>query len=332
MALTAAIATVSFATLLLELALTRLFSVVLFDHFAVLAISIALLGWGAGGVFAGSRRERLKKYATEYLAPRICATSALMMLATLEVVLRVPVSLRLDWTSFFRLTIIYVVASVPFFFTGLLFSLVFARERQRISQLYGADLMGGALACLAVVVLLGWIGGPNAILFSAAAMAVAGAMWSPAFRKKALLLALLPVLLIVANLVMHGRVADIVYAKGSHRSRAWTEFSKWNAISRVEVDRTGDSRNIVIDADASTSLMHADPALWDDAEWRKDLMSAAPSTANVLRPHGDYAIIGPGGGVDVLRARVRQLRRGPRVRTGIEAVGARARLDRIALS
>lgn len=42
----------SFAALLLELALTRLFSVVLFYHFAFLAISIALLCLGAGGVFA----------------------------------------------------------------------------------------------------------------------------------------------------------------------------------------------------------------------------------------------------------------------------------------
>ena len=32
---------------------------------------------------------------------------------------------------------------------------------------------------------------------------------------------------------------------------------------------------------------------------RENLMSAAPSVANVLRPRGDYAIIGPGGGVDV---------------------------------
>src|SRR5205823_2040549 len=35
------VATVSFATLLLELSLTRLFSVVLFYHFAFLAISVA---------------------------------------------------------------------------------------------------------------------------------------------------------------------------------------------------------------------------------------------------------------------------------------------------
>ena len=46
------LALTSFAALLLELALTRLFSVVLFYHFAFLAISIALLGLGAGGVLA----------------------------------------------------------------------------------------------------------------------------------------------------------------------------------------------------------------------------------------------------------------------------------------
>ncbi len=50
--LLAALALTSFSTLLLELALTRLFSVVLFYHFAFLSISIALLGLGAGGVFA----------------------------------------------------------------------------------------------------------------------------------------------------------------------------------------------------------------------------------------------------------------------------------------
>ena len=48
----------SFAALLLELSLTRLFSVVLFYHFAFLAISIALLGLGAGGVFAYLLKSR----------------------------------------------------------------------------------------------------------------------------------------------------------------------------------------------------------------------------------------------------------------------------------
>jgi spermidine synthase len=41
---------------------------------------------------------------------------------------------------------------------------------------------------------------------------------------------------------------------------------------------------------------------WHQTEWEKDLMSAPPALANILRPQGEFAIIGPGGGVDVLRA------------------------------
>ena len=37
---------------MLELSLTRIFSVVFYYHFAFLAISVALFGLGAGGVFS----------------------------------------------------------------------------------------------------------------------------------------------------------------------------------------------------------------------------------------------------------------------------------------
>src|SRR4029077_167636 len=72
--------------------------------------------------------------------------------------------------------------------------------------------------------------------------------------------------------------------------------------SRVEVDRQDQAKTIVIDADASTYIMNADLAQWKGSQWEHDLMSAPPALANVLRPRGEFAIIGPGGGVDVLRA------------------------------
>src|SRR6185369_10748846 len=87
------------------------------------------------------------------------------------------------------------------------------------------------------------------------------------------------------------------------RDQSSVEFAKWNAISRVEVDKQGSAKIIVIDADASTYIMAQDPQQqWEGSDYQKNLMSAAPSITNVLRPQGDYAIIGPGGGVDVLRA------------------------------
>lgn len=305
----------SFAALLLELALTRLFSVVLFYHFAFLAISIALLGLGAGGVFAYLRKGQLSRHETRPLAAQLSCWDAIAIPIVLEIVLHVPVSLELSWGNLGKLTVLYLAAAVPFFLTGLLFSVVFAREAKTITRLYGADLLGGALACLSAVPLLNLIGGPNTILFSGLMMAVAAMIWavSSPSRKVGMLLACVLAGLILVN--YSGRVIDVVYAKGVFRDKSWVEFARWNAISRVEVDSQGSNgKAIVIDADASTYIMNVDPHAWQGTEWQKNLMAAPPALANVLRPHGAYAIIGPGGGVDVLRA----LANGSPSVTGIE--------------
>src|SRR5271170_453756 len=93
----------SFAALLLELSLTRLFSVVLFYHFAFLAISIALLGLGAGGVFAYLLKARLAGTATRPLAARLCRINSVVVWVVLEVVLRVPITFTATQQNFLRL-------------------------------------------------------------------------------------------------------------------------------------------------------------------------------------------------------------------------------------
>ena len=295
------IALSSFSALLLELGLTRLFSVVLFYHFAFLAISIALLGLGAGGVFAHLWKERLSGWPVRKVALACSALNAILVPIVLEIILHVPVSLDLSWENFLRLTVIYICSAVPFLLTGLQFSVVFARESSQIPRLYGADLTGGALACLAIVPLLNWIGGPNSVLFAAFASAIAALQWSPTPRTRKATLGLSAVLALGIAMNLSGRLADIVWAKGVLRKNV--EFARWNAISRVEVDRDDNGgRVIVIDADANTYIMNSDPKRWDGSQWQSDLMAAPPAVVNTLRPHGDYAIIGPGGGVDVLRA------------------------------
>src|SRR6202167_580670 len=293
----------SFAALLLELALTRLFSVVLFYHFAFLSISMALLGLGAGGVFAYLFKNRLARTDTRTLAARLSIDSSILVLVALEVVLHVPVFLTVSGANFLHLTAIYVAAALPFFLTGVQFSVIFARETRHISRLYGADLGGGALACLALVPFLNWLGGPNTILVASVALTAAAMVWTASRIGRRVAFALLAgfLMLIAAN--HSDRLIDVVYAKGVFRDPAWVEFARWNALSRVEVDRVGPAtKAIVIDADASTYIMNCDLAHWHGSAWENDLMSAPPALANVLRPRGEFAIIGPGGGVDVLRA------------------------------
>ncbi len=312
-ALFAGIVLSSFAALLLELGLTRLFSVVLFYHFAFLAISIALLGLGAGGVFAYLGKRWLARFETRRLAAGLCVINALIVPVVLEIVLHVPVSLELSAANFFRLTAMYLASAVPFFVTGLEFSVIFARESGQISRLYGADLVGGAMACLGIVPLLNWLGGPNTILFAAVMAAIAGVVWATTSTARKATMALAAALLIVIAANHSGRWIDVIYAKGKLRDTA--EFARWNAISRIEVDKlnTG-AKVVVIDADANTFIMNADPKQFHGTPLEDILMSAPPALANVLRPNGEYAIIGPGGGVDVLRA----LANGSPSVTGIE--------------
>src|SRR5207248_2487236 len=128
----------------------------------------------------------------------------------------------------------------------------------RITRLYCADLSGGALACLAVVPLLNWMGGPNAVLFSALSSAVAAIVWSDKARSRQIASALACGLGVLLAFNHSGRLIDVIWAKGIRRTNV--EFARWNAISRVEVDRGEDgSRVIVIDADANTFIMNADP-------------------------------------------------------------------------
>ena len=299
--LLAGIALSSFSALLLELSLTRLFSVVLFYHFAFLAISVALLGLGAGGVFAFVWKRQLNKWETRSIAATASALTAISIPIFLEIILHQPVSLRLTGANFLRLAIIYSCSAVAFFLTGLQFSVIFARESSRIPRLYGADLTGGAIACLAVVPLLNWIGAPNSILFAGFVSSITAAIWSMSPRMRRLSLGLAAALALLIALNASNRLIDVIWAKGVHRKNV--EFSRWNAISRVDVLSTPDGARVIkIDADAGTHIMNADVSQWQGSEWQRYLMREPPAVVNGLRPHGDYAIIGPGGGVDVLRA------------------------------
>src|SRR5260370_40313336 len=81
-----AVALTTLATLLLELSLTRIFSVVFYYHFAFLAISIALFGMGVGGVLsyavAGVRGSVFRKLGVISLANAVFVVIALLFVLT----------------------------------------------------------------------------------------------------------------------------------------------------------------------------------------------------------------------------------------------------------
>lgn len=252
----AAFFTMSFASLLLELSLTRVFSVILYYHFGFLVISLALLGLGAGGVFAYVWKHRFQSWSTRALGYSIAAIKSVVIVIVLVIVLLIPVSLVWSATNIGKLAVIYLLCTAPFFFTGLVFAVVFARGMAGIGRLYGADLVGGSFACLLVVPFLNWVGGPNTVLFSAAAMAAASAIWAGAGKRRtaAVLLSCALLALLAAN--YSGKLIDVVYAKGMRKP---AEYAHWNAISRITVEQGNEYKWIFIDSDANTVIMNVPP-------------------------------------------------------------------------
>src|ERR1700738_3044047 len=129
------------ATLILELSLTRIFSVVFYYHLAFLAISIALFGLGAGGVFsyvvAGWRGSFFEKLA------RLALLNSFAVLLSLIFVIT-----RQGEFSNVTLAMIYFASALPFFLSGTIVSLAVAETIQRVGRVYFFDLGGGAGGCL----------------------------------------------------------------------------------------------------------------------------------------------------------------------------------------
>lgn len=292
------VAATSLATLLLELALTRVFSVVYFYHFAFLAISIALFGLGAGGVFsyvvAGWKGQIYDKLGGLAIANAIAIVLCLSFL----------LSRNAELTTW-EMMLAYFVAAVPFLISGTIVSLVIADTIQRVNRVYFFDLIGAAAGCAALVGLLDWIGGPNTILVSATTFAVSAAIWFHlAGRTRGRVAAVTMGLLLVGLITYNSKFSliDVKYAKGQAIKNE--EFVRWNSFSRIALkpeEGRAWMKSIVIDADAATGVASFDFAHLTPSE-KEELAYDGPGLPYVLRPGAKTLIIGPGGGWDVSRA------------------------------
>ncbi len=151
-----AIAVLSATALGYEILLIRLFSVIQWHHFAYMIISLALLGYGASGTFLAFTQARLlSHYRTALLSNlALFGLSAMPIFLLVQQIPFNPDELLWDWREPLRLMLIYLLLSLPFFFTANAIALTLANFRQRITRVYAVDLLGAGIGSLAVIGLL----------------------------------------------------------------------------------------------------------------------------------------------------------------------------------
>src|SRR3954447_7688763 len=285
----AGVALVSATLLMTELALTRIFSVVMYYHFAFLAISIALFGVSASGVFAYVLRRRLDRYSTDALLAVQSLIYAVCTIVALFWLVRLRVGMSFSPRNLTLMLTIYALAALPFFAGGLVVTLAISRLSAQVNAVYAADLLGASAGCLILIPLLDRLGAPGVVLAAAALSIAAAILFAPSSNRATIAAIGAAVLLVPIAGQASGRAGfDVVDTKGHQGDRIL--FSKWNSFSRIGVYErahgdwslspayTGplpETRFMDIDSAASTPILRLDASLSNARYLRYELTALA---------------------------------------------------------
>jgi spermidine synthase len=168
----------SLALLLIELTLTRIFSVTLGNHFAFLVISIAVFGLSLAGVIVYLTPKR---FPAPRLAEQAAVYSSLIppsVLLLLAAALLLPVSPSSAAKDVTLMGILYLTASAPFVLGGLVITLILTHQAKDVGRLYFADLLGAATGALLVIPIVNVFGGPTALLVAGVLAGIAGIIFA----------------------------------------------------------------------------------------------------------------------------------------------------------
>ncbi|MCG8606660.1 hypothetical protein MJD09_16955 [bacterium] len=310
-----ATALLSYSVLTFEIALTRIFSVMLSYHYVFAVLSFALLGLGLGGILMKSWSRLIPR--TSYYTN--AALAAIMMVGSEMAITKLPLHV-LTGSGTLSFWIYIIFATIPFVFAGLTLAGLFQEFAQRSSVLYGADLLGATLGALLAVRLLDGPGAINAAFVAALAAAACALILSLVrFKMKSLGspgVAAISVLSVMVGWQVFDSKVPIVSNPDKDMYRMLTNpqdnaqivESRWSAFGRTDLVRSTlppDDMTIYVDGSAGSPMYNFN-SITNDPEQRAYLTSSFgayfPFHFLTKEEKESALIIGSGGGREVVMA------------------------------
>ena len=217
-----AVGLVAGCVLALQVLLTRLFAAVLYYHFGFLAISLALVGTGAGGVLVYVRPHWFE-HALGRLASVLGLLLALVPLGLVRI--HYGIGGTLTASSAASLALACVLAALPFTAAGLVIAVVIRRYARSVGRVYASDLLGAGVGAVAVVPLM-WIADPATLMVALGALAAAAAILFGGPTR----LSVSTLLVAVALTVVSATTSLYFLAPWTHRP---VYAERWTPLSRV---------------------------------------------------------------------------------------------------
>ena len=287
-----------------EITLTRLFSALMFYHFVFLAVSIAILSLGLGGIWVYKiRAENKETYG--FKKDNILERSSLLFAIS-----TIVITLIIYKTPFFQTAfLIYLfLGAVPFILGGMFLAESFYRFSENSLLIYFADLMGSGIGSILIVKLLDSFSPITSVLVLSLIGFTAFILVS---SKQQVLLKTTGIILLLASILFSGQSIDNViadftaYSGGAKTLGALKNyksvFTTWNSFARTDVIETDILREklVLVDGSAVSKMMpfNGDP---------KSLSYLKQEIGYLAFSQGintNALLIGPGGGMDLLLAR-----------------------------
>jgi spermidine synthase len=292
----------------------------LYYHFAFAAISLAMFGLtrGAMQVYGDPDRYAPERVGVEFA--RHATWFAISGVGAMIGFLCLPLVIPEDYLPV-ALAVTTLAFVWPFTEGGVCITLLLTRLPYGGGWLYAADLLGAALGCLGLIFTLLVVDPVSATLWIGAFAACAGwVVVRDSDDVRSLRLSRTVALaLAVAALAHTGLAASgqshfgVFWAKG--RQQTETLFERWNTYSRVRVRPLGettpfgwgfahphsmkiDQHLLDIDADAGTVITRLDGDIGKLSYLKDDVINAA----YLVQPPANVAVVGVGGGRDILSA------------------------------
>jgi len=281
-------AILSASALLLEIALTRLFSLIFFPPYVFLIISVAILGIGIGAA-AAALRPALAQRIGLALGSLAAALSTILLL--LFAVYGAPVEMQI---------LLFILLALPYVCVGLVISSLFSAHASASRLLYMSDLIGAGCGALLAIPLLNRFGAVNAILLAALGFALA-ALYFSLRRDRLLVIICLGISGVAFAANVSSPFLDINPSKLATEKPIVSALAdggqvlqtRWDAFARTDLVDPGAGRPLRIYVDGgAASVMPTETA-------RRDLLGDIGFFPFATEQPERVFIIGPGAGLDV---------------------------------
>jgi spermidine synthase len=301
---------VSFASLCLEVTLTRLFSVIFFYHFTFLTLSVAFIGASGAGLIAWLLGDRIRQPSIDRWYAPLAGAAGLAMMALLPILKSRSFIMALQSGDTLQLLLPLALVTLPYFLVSFILCIAFARQAHRIGTVYAVDLGAAALGCLLFPLVIRFMGGAATVIVCGMLSLLAvlfmpmgegrARMRSMAGRT-ALLLAGLAALVGVLrdpSWEIRPRVARDTIG-GPQIERRWSSVSSLGVYPLANAGP--DDHFLLIDSLYGTPLMEVGPDRTPaQAVTGSQNLFATPYA--LLDRTDSIAILGAGAGIDMLRA------------------------------